>query len=86
MGFVFVVHDGDGMAHMGRPVAPYLSLGSHLGRLIGSGSPSVSPRWRFCGHGSKLGSNEKVEMTLSASEYIGQGPQGLICVFSPGSI
>jgi len=24
------------------------------------GGPLASPRWRFCGHGSRLGSNEKV--------------------------
>ena len=51
-----------------------------------SGGPLASPRWRFCGHGSRLGSNEKVEMTLSTLEKIGRGPLGLIYVFSPGSI
>ena len=30
------------------------------------GGPLASPRWRFCGFGRGLGSNEKVEMTLSA--------------------
>ena len=39
----FVIHDGDGMAHMGRPTAPYLSLGSRLRCSIDSGSPFVSP-------------------------------------------
>ena len=43
-------------------------------------------RWRFCGHGSRLGSNEKVQMTLSAFERVEQGPLGLICFFSPGSV
>ena len=31
------------MAHMGRPSAPYLSLGVFLGRSIDLGSPMVSP-------------------------------------------
>ena len=39
----FVIHDGDGMAHMGHPTAPYLSLGSHLSRPIDSRSSLVSP-------------------------------------------
>ena len=39
----FVIHDGDGMAHMGRPTAPYLSLDSCLSCPIDLGSPSVSP-------------------------------------------
>ena len=43
MGSVFVIHDGDGMAHMGRPTAPYLSLGIHLSRPIDLGSLLVSP-------------------------------------------
>ena len=55
-------------------------------RSIGSGGPLASPRWRFCGHGSRLGSNEKVEMTLSASEQIGRGLLCLIYIFSPGSV
>ena len=41
----------------------------------------VSPRWRFYGLGRGLGSNEKVEMTLSAK--LGEGRMGLICVFLP---
>ena len=44
----------------------------------------ASPRWRFYGLGRGLGSNEKVEMTLSAR--LGEGRMGLIYVFSPGSI
>ena len=41
----------------------------------------ASPRWRFCGLGKGLGSNEKVEMTLSAR--LGEGRTGLIYVFLP---
>ena len=40
---MLVIHDGVGMAHMGRPTAPYLSLGGCLSRPIDSGSPLVSP-------------------------------------------
>ena len=40
---VSVVCDGDGVAHMGRHAAPYLSLGSRLSRPIDSGSLLVSP-------------------------------------------
>ena len=43
LGSVLVVHDGVGMAHMGHPFAPYLSLGARLSRPIDSGSPLVSP-------------------------------------------
>ena len=39
------------------------------------------PRWRFYGLGRGLGSNEKVEMTLSAR--LGEGRMGLICIFLP---
>ena len=39
----------------------------------------ASPRWRFYGFGRGLGSNKKVEMTLSAR--LGEGLTGLICVF-----
>ena len=41
----------------------------------------ASPRWRFYGLGRVLGSNEKVEMTLSAR--LGEGRMGLIYVFLP---
>ena len=34
----------------------------------------------------RLGSNEKVEMTLSASEWVGRRLLGLICVFFPSSV
>ena len=51
-----------------------------------SGGPLAFPRWRFCGHVSRLGLNEKVEMTVYASERIGRGPLMLICVFSPSTI
>ena len=44
-----------------------------------SGGPLASPRCRFCGHGSRLGSNKKVKITLSASEQVGQRPLGLMC-------
>ena len=50
------------------------------------GGPLASPRWRFYGLGSRLGSNEKVEMTLSASKRVGQRPLGLIYGFSPGFV
>ena len=40
----------------------------------------------FLGGSTTLGSNEKVEMTLSASEWVGQEPLGLICIFCPSSI
>ena len=42
-GPVLVVRDGVGMAYMGRPFAPYLSLGVFLSRSINLGSPMVSP-------------------------------------------
>ena len=40
---MLIVHDRVGMAHMGHPFAPYLSLGVLLSRLIDLGSPMVSP-------------------------------------------
>ena len=36
-----------------------------------SGGPMASPQWGFCGVGLRLGSNEKVEMTLPASKRVG---------------
>ena len=45
------------------------------------GGLMASPQWRFCGLGRGLGSNKKVEMTLSAR--LGEGRTGLICVFLP---
>ena len=53
--------------------------------LSDSGGPLASPRWRFYGLGSRSGPNEKVEMTLYASNRVGRRSLGLICVFSPGS-
>ena len=47
------------------------------------GGPLASPRWRFCGFGRGLGSNEKVEMTLSASGQTGRGPLGAHLCFHP---
>ena len=47
------------------------------------GGPLASPRWRFCGFGRGLGSNEKVEMTLSASGQIGRGLHGAHLRFLP---
>ena len=41
----------------------------------------ASPRWRFYGFGRGIGSNEKVEMTLSVR--LGEGYTGLICIFLP---
>ena len=40
---MLVVHDGVSMAYMGRPFAPYLSLGVYPGHSIDLGSPMVSP-------------------------------------------
>ena len=40
---MLVVRDGTGMAYMGRPFAPYLSLGVFLSRSVDLGSPMVSP-------------------------------------------
>jgi len=34
----------------------------------GSSDPMASPQWGFYGLGSRLGSNEKIEMTLSTSK------------------
>ena len=48
---------------------------------IDPGGLMASPRWRFCGLGRGLGSNEKVEMTLSTR--LGEGLMGLIYVFLP---
>ena len=45
------------------------------------GGLMASPRWRFYGLGTGLGSNKKVEMTLSAR--LGEGRMGLICIFLP---
>ena len=60
-------------------VDAWVVLESHLGGLL------ASPRWRFYGLGLRSGSNEKVEMTLSAFKRVGRRPLGPICVFSPGS-
>ena len=44
----------------------------------------ASPRWRLCGFGSGLESNEKrFEMSQSASERSWVGPLGLVSVISP---
>ena len=40
---MLVIRDRVGMAHMGCPSGPYLSLGVRLSRPIDSGSPLVSP-------------------------------------------
>ena len=49
MGSALVVRDGVGVACMGRPSAPYLSLGVRLSHPIDSGSLLVSPRQRsYC--------------------------------------
>jgi len=53
---------------------------------IGLGGPLASPRWRFYGFRSRLGSNEKVNITLSASKRVRRRPLGLICVFSHGPV
>ena len=50
------------------------------------GGLTASPRWRFCGLGRGLGSNEKVEMTYPLWGKLGEGHTGLICVFSPNSV
>ena len=46
---MFVVRDGVGMAYMGCPFAPYLSLGIFLSCSIDLGSPMVSPGRRSHG-------------------------------------
>ena len=43
MGSMSVIHDKVGIAHMGHPSAPYLSLGIRLSHPIDSGSLLVSP-------------------------------------------
>ena len=48
---------------------------------IDLGGLMASSRWRFYGLDRDLGSNEKVEMTLSTR--LGEGRTGLICVFLP---
>ena len=40
---MLVICDGVGVAYMGCPFTPYLSLGVFLSRLIDLGSPMVSP-------------------------------------------
>ena len=40
---MLVVRDGVGLAYMGRPFAPYLSLDVFLSHSINLGSPTVSP-------------------------------------------
>ena len=40
---MLIVHDGVGMAYMGHPFAPYLSLSVFLSRSIDLGSLMVSP-------------------------------------------
>ena len=50
MGSVLVVHDGVGMAHMGHPSAPYLSLGIRLSHPIDSGA-----RWSLLGRDPIVG-------------------------------
>ena len=81
--FVYIVHDGVGIAlfvtfHYSftcNPADAWVVPETDLGGL------TVSPRWRFCGLGKGLGSNEKVEMTLSTR--LGEGRTGLIYVFLP---
>ena len=46
------------------------------------GGPLASPRWRFCGFGRGLGSNKKVEMTLSALGQTGCGSHRAHLCFS----
>ena len=58
-----------------NPADAWVILETDLGGLL------ASPRWRFCGLGRGLGSNKKVEMTLSAR--LGEGRTGLICFFLP---
>ena len=43
----FVIHDRVSLTHLGHPAAPYISLGSGLGRSIDLGDLLASPRWRF---------------------------------------
>ena len=58
-----------------NPVDAWVILETDPGGLM------ASPQWRFYGLGRGLGSNEKVEMTLSTR--LGEGRTGLICVFLP---
>ena len=58
-----------------NPIDAWIILKTEPGGLM------ASPRWRFCGLGRGLGSNEKVEMTLSAR--LGEGHMRLICIFLP---
>jgi hypothetical protein len=48
MGSMLIVRDGVSMAHMGRPSAPYPSLGIRLSRPIDLGGLLVSSRQRSC--------------------------------------
>ena len=50
---------------------------------IDPSGPLASPRWRFYGFSERLGSNEKVEMTLSASGQTGRGLLGAHLCFLP---
>ena len=63
--------DGSVEPSCGIPLLLNSPLGRCLSHLIGSGGPLASPQWRFCGLGSRLGLNEKIEMTLSASKQVG---------------
>ena len=74
-----IIYDGVGIALMWHSNARAILEGD-------SGGPMASPHWGFCGLGSRLGSNEKDEITLSASERVERRLLGLIYVFSPSSI
>ena len=60
-----------------NPVDTWVVPKTDLGGLM------ASPRWRFCGLGRGLGSNEKVEMTLSALGPMGRGLHGAHLRFLP---
>ena len=74
MKFGSVVHDGVGIALMWHSISlTHIPVDALVIPETDPGGPLASPRWRFCGFGGRLGSNEKVEMTLSASGQTGRG-------------
>ena len=56
---------------------------SFTDRVPVTGGPLACPQWRFCGLGSRLGSNEKGLDVPVASEWGRARPLGLIYIFSP---
>ena len=61
--------------------------GRCLSRSISSGGPMASPRWRFCGFGSGLESNEKrLRRPCPLLSRVRQGRWGSSLLFLPGSV